>query len=575
MRTPAVSRPGAGGPGAIPTRPIGAEFRVVGWLCRHPLIALAALVIGFAVYRFGAPAVGITIGALLVLLAVWWRAHPPSYDRWAAPRVRTCWRRWIGYRGGRWARLSTACELTREHRHSGKALVPRVMRVRAVTPSIDTLRVRMLPGQDLRVWVERLPALADAFGAHQIAATRHRPGVLALVVERCMPFTYTIPATPIPELAADVDLMAVAIGEDEYGRPFLLRIRGKHFLGVGATGAGKSGLMWNPLRAVGPMIRDGLLRVWMIDLKGGMETATARPLFHRWATTGEDAVALLTAFRDNMLARQAELRERGARKSQITPTPLRAAGHRRAGDGYRLRRPLARPRGAAPARGDHDPGPLHRLHGDGVRAGTLQGRRRGPRPVHHGVCLGVTTAVHVDMALGDGARTRAPWPTRSPATQSTPGSGSPSPPDRACRFACAQDWSPTPTSPNSCAPAPPAPIGAPPTAARAVPAGQLTWSLSRARATPSRPGRSLRHEHPRPHRRTHAGSQHDHRRTRGALRTGLRRERHPRPGRGCHRRLARFLRARTGCRRVAVHDALGAGARRGPGRRPHRGRMAG
>jgi DNA segregation ATPase FtsK/SpoIIIE, S-DNA-T family len=63
--------------------------------------------------------------------------------------------------------------------------------------------------------------------------------------------------------------------------------------------------MWNPLRAVGPMIRDGLLRVWMIDLKGGMETATARPLFHRWATTGEDAVALLTAFRDNMLARQA------------------------------------------------------------------------------------------------------------------------------------------------------------------------------------------------------------------------------------------------------------------------------
>ena len=40
MRKPAVSRPGAGGPGAIPTRPIGAEFRLLGWLCRHPLIAL-------------------------------------------------------------------------------------------------------------------------------------------------------------------------------------------------------------------------------------------------------------------------------------------------------------------------------------------------------------------------------------------------------------------------------------------------------------------------------------------------------------------------------------------------------
>ena len=42
MRTPAVSRPGTGGPGAIPTRPIGAEFRVLAWLCRHPLIALTA-----------------------------------------------------------------------------------------------------------------------------------------------------------------------------------------------------------------------------------------------------------------------------------------------------------------------------------------------------------------------------------------------------------------------------------------------------------------------------------------------------------------------------------------------------
>ena len=53
MRTPAVSRPGAGGPGTIPTRPIGAEFRVLRWLCRHPLIALTPAVIALFVYRFG------------------------------------------------------------------------------------------------------------------------------------------------------------------------------------------------------------------------------------------------------------------------------------------------------------------------------------------------------------------------------------------------------------------------------------------------------------------------------------------------------------------------------------------
>ncbi len=107
MRTPVVSRPRAivGGPGAIPTRPTGGEFRLLGWLCRHPLIALTPPALTAAVVRFGPAPVGAALAGLVVVLAVWWRAHPPSYDRWAAPRVRTCWRRWIAYRGGRWARL--------------------------------------------------------------------------------------------------------------------------------------------------------------------------------------------------------------------------------------------------------------------------------------------------------------------------------------------------------------------------------------------------------------------------------------------------------------------------------------
>ena len=53
------------------------------------------------------------------------------------------------------------------------------------------------------------------------------------------------------------------------------------------------------------MIRDGLLRVWMIDLKGGTETDRGQALFHRWATTLDDAIDLLTDFRDSMLDRQA------------------------------------------------------------------------------------------------------------------------------------------------------------------------------------------------------------------------------------------------------------------------------
>ena len=80
MRKPAVSRPGTGGPGTIPTRPIGAEFRLLGWLCRHPLIALTPAVIALAVHRFGPPTVGITIG-FTAAVAGRVVAYPPALLR--------------------------------------------------------------------------------------------------------------------------------------------------------------------------------------------------------------------------------------------------------------------------------------------------------------------------------------------------------------------------------------------------------------------------------------------------------------------------------------------------------------
>ena len=100
MRTTVVSRAHrahrVGGPGAVPTRPTGGEFRLLAWLFRHPLIAATPPVLTAAVVRFGPAPVGAALAGLVVALAVWWRAHPPSYDRWAAPRIRTCWRRWVG-----------------------------------------------------------------------------------------------------------------------------------------------------------------------------------------------------------------------------------------------------------------------------------------------------------------------------------------------------------------------------------------------------------------------------------------------------------------------------------------------
>jgi len=62
----------------------------------------------------------------------------------------------------------------------------------------------------------------------------------------------------------------------------------RHLLVAGATGSGKGGVVWSLLAGIGPAIRDGLVQVWVIDPKGGMEFASGHALFSRFAyDTGE------------------------------------------------------------------------------------------------------------------------------------------------------------------------------------------------------------------------------------------------------------------------------------------------
>lgn len=389
------------------TRPVGREFRVLAWLVRHPLFWAVPVVLVAAGQRWSPPVVATAAGVAVAGLLIWWRAHPASFDRWAAPRVRSTWRRWTAYRGRRWAAVLGDCELTREHRRTGETLCPRVLRVRSVTPSIDILTVRMVRGQDLATWTDHTPALADALAAHRVAVTRRRPGVLTVVVERRMPFTRPVDAALIPATPAEVDLTRLDVGDDEHGAAFTMNIRGKHYLVVGASGSGKSSLLWNPLRACGPMIRDRLVRVWCIDLKGGTETDRGQALFHRWATDTDDAVDLLTAFRDAMLARQQWMRESRVRSCDVTAaTPyellvidelamLTAYGDRSSvREALRL---LAEILTQGRAAGFGVMAYVQEPSKDVVDVRDLFTTR---------ICLGVTAASHVDMALGDGARDR-------------------------------------------------------------------------------------------------------------------------------------------------------------------------
>ncbi|OLT06401.1 hypothetical protein BJF90_16515 [Pseudonocardia sp. CNS-004] len=204
--------------GRTSARPIGTEFRVLAWLVRHPAWLAAPVLAVWAIYAWGTTAATIGAGLLVAAVLVWWRAHPASFDRWAAPWIRSSWRRWTAYRGRRWRDVLDECDLTREHRRSGQLMVPRVLRVRSITPSVDIVTARIVRGQETAMFVDRAAALADALGAHQVAVTRAKPGVVTVIVERRMPFDRALDAPAIPDSVDEVDLTALDVGDDEFGR---------------------------------------------------------------------------------------------------------------------------------------------------------------------------------------------------------------------------------------------------------------------------------------------------------------------------------------------------------------------
>jgi hypothetical protein len=107
-----------------------------------------------------------------------------------------------------------------------------------------------------------------------------------------------VPALPVP---AWRDLRALPVGRREDGLPWRVRLRGTHVLVPGATGAGKASLLWGLVRAMFPLMQDGLVRVLAADPEL-MELAYGRIIFDTYgsyaATPANIAAMLETAVAD-------------------------------------------------------------------------------------------------------------------------------------------------------------------------------------------------------------------------------------------------------------------------------------
>lgn len=406
---------------SVSSRRRGAEWRMALWLARHPGLAAFSGAVTAGVVEVGAPTTGGVLLGAGVATAAWSRAHPDSFDVLARPVLRSLRRRWLSrYTGPWWRDVVTSCDLVSTHRRSGEIRFPRVVRVRAVSPTVDVVRVRMVPGQHARQWEMRLPELAAALGVERVAVERHRPMILTMIVQRREPFTEIIDAPDMPHDAEFVDLRSVYLGETEYGEDWTESLLGNHWMVVGATGAGKNSLLWSPLRALAPLIRDGVVRLWFLDPKR-MELVKGRGLAYRYAAEPDECVDVATEFVEDMRASQRRFagETRAVVPSRDTPLNLLVMDEMGAllayGDYARdFRRLLAEIGSQGRASGHAMLGYVQEPSKDVVPVRDLFTTR---------VCLRVTTAAHVEMALGEGARLRGATADEIPNDPSTAGIG--------------------------------------------------------------------------------------------------------------------------------------------------------
>jgi S-DNA-T family DNA segregation ATPase FtsK/SpoIIIE len=399
----------------------GVEWRMAGWVAHHPCSVAVPGAAGAGVLEFGASTMSVGAGVSAAALAAWYRAHPDSFDRWVLPRMRSWRRRWFTYVGTRWRHAMEDCELFTTHRKTGVDHFPRVLRVRAHSPNVDTVYVQIARGQSLRTFTDRADELAAALNAERVGIEKVKPRVVALIVQHREPFGEIIDAPEMPAESDAVDTSSIYLGEDEFGGEWRESLDGNHLFIAGATNAGKNSIGWSLLRTLAPMIRDGLVRLWVCDPKQ-MEFAALKPVAHRYAATDEECADLITDYVEDMNATQARLGEKGKRKTAssvehpLNVLILDELGALLAYGDYARdnRRALALAGSQGRATGHHMVGFVQEPTKDTVPIRDLFTVR---------VCLRITSAGQVDGVLGEDARLRGALADEIPNIPETAGIG--------------------------------------------------------------------------------------------------------------------------------------------------------
>jgi DNA segregation ATPase FtsK/SpoIIIE, S-DNA-T family len=213
------------------------------------------------------------------------RVWPDSFTRTVLRQVRSEWRRAVVY-AWPWRRVMLFTDLTKHTGHAQRRVIhyPTLRRVRA-DGWRDRVSVKLLHGQCAATYVAHAQELANSFGARSCRVRVDRPRRIWLDLIHTDPLAQPLAVPALVDPGAGVNLARVVIGRTETSRAWVLRLLGRHILVAGVSDAGKSSVMWAVLRALAPGIRTGLVQVFGIDPKGGMELGRAEGLFQALVCT--------------------------------------------------------------------------------------------------------------------------------------------------------------------------------------------------------------------------------------------------------------------------------------------------
>jgi DNA segregation ATPase FtsK/SpoIIIE, S-DNA-T family len=207
----------------------------------------------------------------------------------------------------------TIADLAPQYR--GRIILPVLVKV-TTTRYVDRVAVRLVSGQAPADLAGRADNLAHGFRALLCRVRTARSGAVVLEFVRRDALAAIIPAQPIPD---QPDLTALPVGRREDGLPWLVRLHGTHVLLAGATGAGKASLLWGLVRAMFPLMRDGLVRVLAADPKL-MELAYGRVIFESYGQYAADPASVADMLDQAVADMQARAARFAGHQRDHTPT---------------------------------------------------------------------------------------------------------------------------------------------------------------------------------------------------------------------------------------------------------------